>query len=228
MSDSLSDEFLAQGSEWWQEQHEKVIKLKPEIDLIMDPKVRSLVIFLLSKADLFWHVAISNDSSPFYPDDEYELGGMVLHVRRTVQAFMLLESGFFSNDERDAGIAALLLRNITKPQWIEMADYPRYAYDPFHVYTVDAFTTTALATAQLDGQDLGLVIGIDGDIMTMIFRLIRTSCGPESIIPETIPATELERVVYYAELMASTLKSVLYGVDFEDDYDDEDDDDDED
>lgn len=210
MSDSLSSDFLSQGVEDWAEDQIRIAPLSFEIDLIMDPKVKSFVSFLLSKSELFWEAGVSDGSEDYYPDEEYEQGGLALHVSRTIQTFMLLESGFFTNDEKDAAVAALLLRNITKVIYRHDEDPPSYIYDPFHVYTVDSFTTSALAAAQLSGQDLGQLIGISTEVMSLIFRLVRTSDGPESLVPETMPVTELERVVYYSCLVASVIKSAVY------------------
>lgn len=209
--DFLSADFLAQNAKDWWGNYEGLEKIEFELNLIVDPKIRSLVMFLLSKADTFWTAAIASGEFDIYPEDECEEGGIVLHAVRSVRAFMLMEPVTeCSNVERDCAIAALLLRNITRAIWIDEAK-TETTIDPLHLYTVDGFVNAVVANAQINGEDVGQIMGVDADDLNMILRLIRTSAGYMTLIPETFPVTLLEKTVHFADLMATAGYSVMYG-----------------
>ncbi len=201
-----------------------------ELSAISDPKIRALVTYCLSKAPAFWAAPVSNDEDGVYPSDEYEVGGLVLHTTRAVRMFMLMEASVeCSQEEKDCAIAALLLRNLVKFVYITDKQ-DELAFDPIYLYMVDPFLTNIITESQMAGEDIGAWLGVSPENINMILRLIRTSGGYLSLVPETQPATFLEKTVHFADLavtMSDTIKDIPLFV-FENEQDDDDDDDSED
>ena len=116
----------------------------------------------------------------------------------------------FSPLESHCAVSALLLRNVTKalPAGINR---DVVMYDPFHLYTVDAFIERVLAYAHGNGEDTGSILEIPEEAVPLITRLVRTSDGIYSIVPETFPTTMLEKTVHMATLMGSLCYDILNG-----------------
>lgn len=203
-------DFLAQQPREWWGSNSNFDRLETELNLIENPKIRAFTMFILSKAELFWTAPISTGEFDHFPDDEYEDGGMVLHASRSIRAFLLLEPTLeCTNEERDCAIAALLLRNVTRAIPLDKKG-KNYTFDPMHLYTVDSFVDAVVANTQLDGEDMGTVLGVDDEHIRSILRLIRTSGGSPPLIPETFPTTLLEKAVHFADLIATAVLTHLY------------------
>lgn len=192
---------------------ERLKGLQDLIDLISNVHIKALVSYMLSKSDIFWKAPISGDlEDASYPPDEYEEGGMVRNTRRATKAFCYLHYCMgFSLDEYHCAIAALLLRNITKAFYVG-EDMTAIVYDPHHLYTVDGFLQMILDDTSNNYEDNGRVLGVEDEHLSLIMRLIRTSDGIMSLIPETFPVTPLEQTVHIATLMGRACHELLTAV----------------
>lgn len=199
----LSSGFLSQEPEVDWSQNEKLRDLEIEISLIIDPKIKHFAMLLLSKANAFWEAPINEEG---HPEDEYEPGGLIRHVKRTVRAFVLMESTMeCTSHERDCAVAALLVRNVSRCY----KSGKKFQYDPLHVYTIDNYIDAVLKDAQVEGTDIGTIMGVHAESLTLIARLVHTSMGFLSMIPETLPQTNLEKTVALSVLIAGNILGVL-------------------
>ncbi len=206
MNETLSEGFLQQDTtpDWACDEVFKEVEF--ELDLILDPKIKHLVMYALRKADMFWKAPAGEPDVSNYLDDEYKVAGLLLHTKRTVRAFYIMKQTLECTlTEQDCAIAALLMRNSTKPILIE----DDISFDPFHIYTVEGMLEICLAEDNAAGVDLGGIVGIPLETLSMIFRLIRVSNGIYSPIPETVPTTVLEKGVALAVILSSNIKVLL-------------------
>jgi hypothetical protein len=212
MTESISASFLNMDAKKHWSTDPRLERLADYIDHIFDPKIKSFTKFLLANSDGFWIAPVDNpDNDNTFPPDEYEPGGLVRSTRRAARSFIYLSSCMnFSIEESDCGVAALLLRNCTKPLQASPAK-GEYMFDPFHLYTIDSFIDRCLVQAQQNQEDTGSVLEIAEEALALITRLIHTSDGIYSIIPETFPNSALEKTVHMATLMGSLCHDILDG-----------------
>lgn len=212
MNDDLSIDFLSQNTDRPWSNDERISMLEWEISHIVNPKVEALVRYLLSKSDAFWVApveSLDDQDEDRFSADEYEPGGLVLHVRRTIKSMVYMLNAYpdMTGDECDAMLAALLLRNITKCLFIN--EERNLIFDHFHLYTVERFAFHCMAQSEAEAEDMGSLLNSDAELFDLIFRLIRVSDGFQSTIPETQPVSPLERLMSIIIIFASTAHLIV-------------------
>ena len=187
-----------------------IIELEPEIDLISDPNIRKFVRYLLKNAPAFWKAPGSQDAGIHPPDEEFE-GGLVKHTKRVVRIALLMAVGIDLEGqyEHDCLIAAAILHDISK--YLMDQEEELIIFDPMHPYTVDRFVHWARQESMNLGSESDNAVDIDTQYIELILRLIRCSHGVWSPIPETIPTSELEKVLHQADFIASNLHLIIDG-----------------
>ena len=208
----VAGEFLATDPKPTWAEDERLATFKTCLDLINNVHIRDLVSYMLSKSEAFWVAPVSNFADSSYPPDEFETGGLVRNTKRAVRSFWFLHHCMdFTVDEFYCGIAALLLRNVTKAVYLG-ADHKTLAHDPFYLYTVEGFLQEITEDTVNNYEDNGRVLGVEEAHIDLIMRLIRTSDGTMTIIPETFPISPLEKTVHMATLMGRACYELLLGV----------------
>jgi hypothetical protein len=185
--------------------------LLEEIDVINDPKIKSFVRSILSKAESFW-IAQSSIIPNNHPPDEYDVGGLVLHTKRVVRAVLILSSTVeCSLIESDCLVAAALLHDVTRTVWKD-DNKDEVIHDIMHPYTVDNFIDWCrLQDQHKNESSYNNSLEISDEAISRIARLIRCSHGMWSPIPETLPVTILEQTLHIADLIASSLHIIVDG-----------------
>lgn len=206
---SITDKLLELGTTESIDDH-ILIDLLEEIDLIGDPKIKSFVRSILSKAESFWIAAAANVIG-LHPPDEYEMGGLVLHTKRVFRAVAILSTTVeLSTMDADCLMAAALLHDVTKTVW--GADREEIIHDLMHPYTVDNFIDWCRLQDKDKGEEsTSNALEISDDALLKITRLIRCSHGAWSPIPETYPVTMIEQTLHIADLIASKLHVIIDG-----------------
>lgn len=211
MTDSLSGQFLAEDPKENWSSDPRLERLADYIDQIYDVRIKAFTKYVLSKCDAFWEAPVDKIADGSYPPDELKPGGLLRNTRRSVRAFIYINSTHLASlEETDCAISALLLRNCNRALWAD-DEHSDVIYDPFYLYTIDAFIEKCLAESKLNHEDTGSVSEISGDAIALITRLIHTSDGAYSLIPETFPTTPLEKAVHYSVLMGSLCYDILQG-----------------
>lgn len=189
-------------------------ELADEIDTIKDPKIAAFVKSLLLKADGFWISPSSLDQST-HPPDEWELGGMVLHTKRVVRIALMLSNTFEATiQEMDILVAAAILHDVTKAMLKPGSD--EILHDMMHAYTIDSYVDHCRAEDERDANSsTPNAFEVDDETTGLILRLIHCSHGFWSIIPETIPMTNMERILHMADLVATHIHILADGFEFD-------------
>jgi len=211
---SISKSFLSQKAKSLDDQADlcDISELDMEIGLISDPNIKKFVRYLLKRAHPFWKAPASLQSGIHPPDEETE-GGLLSHTKRVVRAVILLSSSleFENQNEFDCLLAAAILHDVTRFLLVE-GEETEFLYDPMHAYTVDRFVDWSRQECLDQGSsDEDNTLDIDISFVGLILRLIRCSHGYWSAIPETIPVTELEKVLHYADSIAANLHIITDG-----------------
>lgn len=187
-----------------------IMELEPEIELISDPNVKKFVRYLLKNAPSFWEAPGSHEIG-VHPPDEHDIGGLVLHTKRVVRAaiFLAFSIEIENQYDYDCLLAAAILHDIAKYIFDEKT--AEVVFDPFHPYAVDRFVGWARKESINLGSASDNAVEIDMEHLHLILRLIRCSHGIWSEIPETIPTSDLEKVLHQADLVASNLHIIADG-----------------
>jgi 23S rRNA maturation-related 3'-5' exoribonuclease YhaM len=207
---SITDKLLELGTIESIDDH-TLIDLLDEIDIINDPKIKSFVRSVLSKAESFW-IAWSSNIPNVHPPDEYEVGGLILHTKRVFRAALVLLSTIeASSIDSDCLLAAALLHDVTKTVW-QNSDKENVVHDIMHPYTVDNFIDWCRIQDRDKGEDsTANSLEILDESLLKITRLIRCSHGGWSPIPETVPVTMLEQTLHIADLIATNVHIIIDG-----------------
>lgn len=213
MADKSISEKLLNTTEIYDLDNFTLLDLLDEIDIIVDPAIKSFVRSILIKADAFWYAA-STIVETAHPPDEYGEGGLVLHTKRVVRTAIMIANTFDCQPtEFDILVAAALLHDVTKPVWRD-DEKKTILHDIMHPYTVDSFVEWALQEDQSKTDaDINTTLNITEEVLHQILRLIRCSHGVWSPIPETLPVTQLERALHIADLIASNIHHIVDGKD---------------
>ncbi|HJS83546.1 MAG TPA: HD domain-containing protein [Nitrososphaera sp.] len=207
MSGDLLDKILRDdpGEQKTREENEILHPLLDEINLIFDQGIRQFVRSLLVKAEEFWVIPASF-SGKHYPPDERKEGGNVVHTQRVVRLVRILaESQERSSHEIDILTAAALLHDLLKGKTQD----GKLEYDSMHPYAVDSFVNWARGEdEQFNVSGASTTTLIDDSSLAHILRLIRCHMGIWSPIPETIPLSQLEWYLHYADRIATKLHLV--------------------
>lgn len=187
---------------------QKLAPLLDEISIIQNPDIRGFVRAILYAVDHFWS-APASASVEDHPLDEAAEGGLVLHTKRVIRTVLLLaESQLRSSEEIDLLLAAALLHDVTKMN-------PDYDY--MHPYTVDGLVEQISIRDELDpsSYDRSGTKGLlaDPETLVVLMRLIRCHEGAASPIPETLPVTQMEWILHWANIIASNLDNLVDGRD---------------
>lgn len=212
MNKSLSDIILNSGDNDAKNEDDQLEPLSDEIDLIIDPKIKSFVKSVLLRASPFWASASSVNAPEAHPPDEDKPGGLVLHTKRVVRAVRLLMQTYdYSTSDRDNMIAAALLHDCTKAIWAN-DERTEIVHDILHPYTLDTFIEWCIGEDTIHADSSRYhTLDISIDTIQSILRLVRCSHGPWSPIPETIPVTSTEKLLHIADLLASNIHNVIDG-----------------
>lgn len=219
MSDKMNkilDEFLEEEGKEYIPQYEKenfiLEPLLDEIEAIKEESIRDFVRSVLLKNDPFWIIP-SSFSEDYYPPDEYDVGGNVLHTKRVFRICAILsDSHILTSIERDILFAAALLHDVTKGIVTGPDALP--IYDEFHPYTVDRFVRQVKAEDEIRGaENESTMLFLEEEHATRILRIIRCHKGIWSPIPETYPLNDLEMILYTADTIATKLHWVIDGDD---------------
>ncbi len=207
---SLSEAILGRDE---QDYNELVLgPLADEIDTITDPSIRSFVKSLLLKADAFWF-AQASIKTDLHPPDEYVEGGLVLHTKRVVHTILLLTNTFdCTTSEQDHLVAAALLHDVTKCLWKD-PDHSEILFDEMHAYTIDRYVDFC-REQDINSSDSSQPnsLEIADESIAIITRLIRVSHGMFSPIPETVPVSEMENLLHYADFLATNVHHMVDGI----------------
>ena len=210
-SESISENFLNKDLDINDDPDSDITGLEQEIELISDPNIKKFVRYLLKHAPAFWKAPGSQTADAHPPDEELE-GGLVLHTKRVVRTVMLLAMTVESDKQNDFDcvVAAAILHDISKYMLDETTG--EFLFDPMHPYTVDRYVDwsrqESLAYGGSDGDN---TVDIDTESIGLILRLIRCSHGIWSPIPETIPYSDLEKILHEADLIAANVHCIIDG-----------------
>ncbi len=156
------------------------------VKLIGNELVRNFVVECLSRApNYFWRIPASS-SGKYHPLLSLGNGGLVRHTIKAIEYVLkLCKSNSIVGTERDIIIAALILHDTCKAGIEDSEDhnyYPQHAYLPRKMYEKIAERYTIPKT---------------------IFDLIDSHMGQWSEDPTKIPKTKKQRIVHFADYLAS-------------------------
>lgn len=209
-ADKILDNLLEDKNNIYAHEDTILDPLLPVIDQIQDTSIRMFVRSVLMKAPpFFWKIGANLDNDT-YAKDEAEEGGLVLHtirVARVVASIANLQDR--TQRELDLLLAATLLHDLTKA--VEEND-GTIGYDPMHAYTVDGYVQWVQDYDDKYSDDgVSSTLYIDEEAMHQITRIIRCHKGAWSIVPETIPLTQVEWTLAIAEDIVSKLPHIIDG-----------------
>jgi len=196
---------LLESEESTFDQENKILEpLLPEIDLIEDQGIHSLVRSALSKAPKhFWsgpNLVVYGAVTP----DEKEWKGIVLHTKRMTRIITIIaEAQQIDEYERDVMLAAGLLHGITKG--VQAPDNS-LRYDPMYPYTLDKFMQWVRKEDEKYANEMSSSsLWVEDEVLEDIVRHVRCHLGSFSPIPETVPITGNEWTIHVADLLVSKL-----------------------
>lgn len=211
MSEDLLNDIIAGSEEISKslnKESEDLAPLLEEIDSIEDSDTRLFVRgVLLCAPDEFW-TGPSSINEKFNPPDEHSMGGNIIHTKRVVRVVLTLaEARQLSPEETDTLLAAALIHDLFK---IMKNKEGNSQYDPMHPYMLDRFITwLRLIHAENSEDNFSSTFLLDPDKVEQILRVVRCHMGAWSAIPETLPFTNLEWILHYADLIASRLHTIV-------------------
>lgn len=144
-----------------------------------------------------------------HPPDEYDNDGLLIHTRRVAKIAMCMGSAVgISDDEMDTLLAAALLHDITKAVYCD--EELNVTHDPLHIYTIDSFISFMRTDDTRNSHDAkSNTLDISFDQIINIIRLIHCSHGIWSPITETLPSSELEKILAMANYTAEHLHVLM-------------------
>jgi HD domain len=156
----------------------------------------------------FWESPSSLDPSD-HPPDEYENDGLLIHTRRTAKLAMCMGSAVsLPDDDMDILITAALLHDVTKA--IYCNEEFEVTHDPLHIYTIDSFLHFMKSDDVKRASDsVSHTLNVPYEKLSKIVRMIHTSHGVWSPILETVPQTELERILAMANYVAENMHVLM-------------------
>lgn len=156
----------------------------------------------------FWESPASLDPQA-HPPDEYDNDGLLIHTRRTAKIAICMGSAVsLSDEDMDILIAAALLHDVTKAIYCN-EDFD-VTHDPLHLYTIDSFINFMRTDDVRKANDAAShTLNVPYEKISAIIRLIHTSHGVWSPISETLPQTELEKILAMANYTAENLHVLM-------------------
>lgn len=202
-SKSLSEIILEQAIDKDILFYDKISFFERELELIVDPIIRRFVEFILAKAEPFW-ASPASQIPHAHPEDEYSQNGLAVHTKRVVKILSItVPSVKLTEREADCLYTAGFLHDITKAVWKDK-DQKEVFHDEFHAYTVEGFIRWCQYASESDLSQQNLP-DLDPEILDLVLRLIRCSHGIWSLVPETVPASQLENLLHNADMIAAHL-----------------------
>jgi hypothetical protein len=87
--------------------------LSNELNLIKNSEIKELIKKILYRAPRYFWQIYSSEDRKYHPDDEYGMGGLILHTKRTVYlANKLCEMENIKGIQRDKLIGAMIIHDI--------------------------------------------------------------------------------------------------------------------
>lgn len=220
MSNSLIDNLIIIDENTVGLNSHIVDPLKPELNLIEDETLRKLVAIVLSKTIPIW-LAPATNVPEAHPPDEYDLGGMILHIKRTVRAaFLLCSTHIMDEEDIMCLIAAALLHTVAMPIPIsEMTPDSEieFVFNGHYMVAADDVIQQALESALIEGAAYPTDGIGDEDRYNILFgrimRLIHCCEGIFAPIPELVPESRLEVMMAAANMIAKSVHVISDGPD---------------
>lgn len=186
------------------------------LPLIKDEELKKFIssifyrIFLYKSmaGSAFWESPASLNEGE-HPPDEYENDGLLIHTRRVAKIAMCMGSAVsLSDDDMDTLLAAALLHDVTKAVYCD--EELNLTHDPLHIYTIDSFIHFMRSDdVKKSNDNKNHTLNVAPEKISNIIRLIHCSHGVWSPILETLPQTELEKILAMANYTAEHLHILL-------------------
>lgn len=191
--------------------------LRTELNLIRDKGLRDFVAIMLSNANYIW-TSPSTDMEDIHPPDEYQLGGLIKHIQRTVRAAFVLATAYPLPDEDiQVLLAASLLHCVVKPNTPNDHDpktFP-HQYNDHYMITFDEFINETLEKELLSNRMSKSSLELDQSLIGRIIRLVHCCEGTFSPIEEIVPQDPLEILMASANIVAKSVHLIVDGSDIE-------------
>ncbi len=208
----------ASTSDARQEIIDLVEPLRAELNLIRDKGLKEFVSLMLANSPFIW-TSPSSDQEDVYPPDEYETGGIIKHIQRTVRAAFVLATVYpLSDEDIQTLLAAAILHCIVKPMLPndDVDPFIPKLYDNHYQISFDTFIQNALEVELSSNRLSRGVIELDQDIIDRIARLVHCCEGTFSPIPEVFPQDPLEILMASANIVAKSVHLIIDGSEIRD------------
>lgn len=130
-------------------------RLQPEINLIIDSKIKEFTKHVLEKAPLYFWVVSSSSSGKYHPEQSNGEGGLVRHTKAVVYfAVKLCDVFNITNRAKDCAISACILHDILK-----YGDPQGKHTTKNHDYEGAMFVTKLAKEFGLDAEALNAIAG---------------------------------------------------------------------
>jgi hypothetical protein len=167
---------------------EDSLKLRKKLELIEDEKIKNFVSECLNIAPkYFWEIAASA-SGKYHPESSLGKGGLIRHTVLTINyGIELCEKNVINGLEKDKIIASLILHDTCKAGVKEIKNNAHYRY---HAYLPKKYYKKISHLCSLN-------------VFDEIFLMVDSHMGEWSTFKEKIPRTKLQKIVHYADYLAS-------------------------
>jgi hypothetical protein len=189
--------------------------IQEELDLIESNELKELVKTVLSHSIYFWTLGVAPSNVEalvdMWPLDTYGLGGDLLNTKRVVRTCSVLADSYQMDDyDRDILIASAMVHTITK--YIFDGKSGNVNFDIMYPYTFSVFLSSVRDEEQISSSDdKPHTLGVSDDTIAKIARIVRCHRGPWSIIPETVPVTNIEQILHNATQIAMNMDYIIDG-----------------
>lgn len=183
--------------------------LRTELAMISDEKLRNIIGLLLTHCEMFWEAP--SDNIEGYPPDEYRLGGLVQHVRRTSRsAYVLSQAWNLDREDLDILYSACILFTVCKPIYVT-EDSVESIFNPHFMISFDDWFSDSLEKELLSDRIKAASLEVEEAVLSSIVRLVHCCEGAFSPIVEMTPKDPLELIFSGAHLIAKSLPFIVDG-----------------
>lgn len=191
--------------------------LRTELSLLRDKGLREFVSLMLCNAPFIW-TSPSTNLADIHPPDEYDVGGLILHIKRSVRAAFVLATVYpLHDDDIQVLLAAAILHCVAKPMLPNNQGDPFTPdmYDNHYMISFDTFIQNAIESELMatPSRMTKNALDLDQEIISRIARLVHCCEGTFSPIDEIYPQDPLEILMASANLVAKSIHLIIDGPD---------------